>query len=485
MRAYRRKNQLRPAARSRRYPALISARHVPQPRPLPPAFVARMAELLGDELDAFLAALEEPRVRGLRVNPQKTAAVPLSAALATPLTPVPWCPTGFSFEGGPLGGHPGHLAGLYYLQEPSAMLAGQALAPRSGSRVADLAAAPGGKTTQLAALVGPDGCVLANELTASRLPTLHASLDLWGSRAVATASQPVDALPGAVEPFDGVVLDAPCSGEGLFRRRPAAVRDWSPAAVTGSARRQSRLLADAARLVRPGGVLVYSTCTFNREENEDRAAAFLDDHPEWTVEPIPDTGGLTPGLDGLGVRVWPHRAAGEGQYVVRLVAPANWDPAPRPALPRRKDRPARSDEAAAVRLAWSDFARTQLTGSAPLDGELVIRGDTAYLARPDLDADPDRLARPGLPLGRARPGRFEPAPALATALTAADTVHCVHWDTGDPALRAYLTGNVVDDPGPAGWVLVCWRDWPIGWARRAAGVLKNQLPEHARRMVSR
>jgi 16S rRNA C967 or C1407 C5-methylase (RsmB/RsmF family)/NOL1/NOP2/fmu family ribosome biogenesis protein len=442
-------------------------------RPVPPEFVARMAPLLGDDLDAFLAALAQPRVRGLRLNPAKTDADELRATLVPVLTPVPWCPTGFTFDGAPLGGHPAHVAGLFYLQEPSAMLVAQALDPRPGDRVADLAAAPGGKTTHLAALVGPAGMVFANEFTASRLTALHATLDLWGGPGVVTSSRPIEALAGEVEPFDGVVLDAPCSGEGLFRRRPAAVRNWSPGAVAGSARRQARLLAAAAQLVRPGGVLVYSTCTFNREENEDRVIAFLADHPEWTVEPLDAP--VSPGVDGPGARIWPHLCAGEGQYVARLRAPDDHH-APSVRMKKHEQDPA-------VRAAWADFVRTSLAGPLPFDGDLIVRGDTVYLGPSRPGVDPRLLARPGLPLGRARPGRFEPSAALATTLTPADAVRTVHFGDEDPALRAYLTGNTVQSPGPDGWSLVCWGRHPLGWGRRTGGVLKNALPEHARRMA--
>jgi 16S rRNA C967 or C1407 C5-methylase (RsmB/RsmF family)/NOL1/NOP2/fmu family ribosome biogenesis protein len=435
-----------------------------------------MAALLGDdELDSFLTAMRAPRVRGLRLNPAKTDAAQLRTLLDSELAPVAWCPNGFSFTTGPLGGHPAHLAGLYYLQEPSAMLVAPALDPAAGARVADLAAAPGGKTTHLSALVGPHGCVVANEHAAARLGSLHASLDLWGGQGVVTTGQPLHRLAGTVAPFDGIVLDAPCTGEGLFRRRPAAVRDWSPATVAGSARRQARLLNEAAALLAPHGVLVYSTCTFNREENEDRVVAFLDDHPEWTVEPLAVVGGAVPGLDGLGLRLWPHRVDGEGQYVARLSAPADWEPT-RPRRPRET----RPDPA--VRAAWLDFARSQLA-DVEFEGDLVVRGDTVYCGPSAAGVDPAVLARPGLPLGRARPGRFEPAHALATTLRPEQAAQHLRWTDDDPALAAYLSGNVVDSAGRDGWVLVCWRDWPIGWARRTGGVLKNHLPDAVRRMA--
>ena len=261
-----------------------------------------------------------------------------------------------------------------------------------------------------------------------------------------TASRPVGRLTGAVDPFDGVVLDAPCTGEGLFRRRPAAIRDWSPAAVAGSARRQARLLDEAAQLVRPYGVLVYSTCTFNREENEDRVAAFLDDHPEWTIDPLAgpaNVDGAVSGVDGLGVRLWPHRVDGEGQYVARLRAPGTWSPPPRVRRPVKEEK-----ASSAVRQAWRDFCRTALRPEPEVElpeGELIVRGDTVYLAPTDSGVDPAVPARPGLPLGRARPGRFEPAPALATSLIPDDAALTRRTGPGVPDRQC---GRL---PGP-GWL---------------------------------
>ncbi|MDQ6741525.1 MAG: RsmB/NOP family class I SAM-dependent RNA methyltransferase, partial [Candidatus Dormibacteraeota bacterium] len=248
---------------------------------LPPAFLERMRPLLGEEFDAFLGALARPRERGLRVNPAKVGAEELAALLSLELRPVPWCPTGFLVEGGrPLGAHPAHLAGLFYLQDPSAMSAVEALDPDSGWRVVDLAAAPGGKTTHLLSRLGPGGLVVANEVVGRRLRPLHENLDRWGAGGVVTASVELDRLAGLAPAFfDAALLDAPCSGEALFRRDPAAAAQWSPAVVAGSARRQHRLLGLATELVRPGGTLVYSTCTFELEENEEQVVTLLREHP--------------------------------------------------------------------------------------------------------------------------------------------------------------------------------------------------------------
>jgi 16S rRNA C967 or C1407 C5-methylase (RsmB/RsmF family)/NOL1/NOP2/fmu family ribosome biogenesis protein len=461
-----------------------------------------MTALLGDETPAFLAALDEPRVRGLRANPAKVPPTDLATLLGLALAPVPWCPTGFTWVGATaLGSHPAHLAGLYYLQEPSAMLVAQALDPRPGWRVADLAAAPGGKTTHLAALVGSDGLVLANEVVPARLRTLHESLDRWGGGNVVTSGRPVAELAASMSGFDGVVLDAPCSGEGLFRRNPAAALHWSPAAVTGAARRQDHLLADAARLLAPDGVLVYSTCTFNTEENEERVAAFLDRHSGFTVEEIPRPTGVSPGMSTMDIlagtaRIWPHRADGEGQYVARLRAPSDWPPRdpgtgrpsraaarPRRGSARAAGRPGSAVAGGPERTVWTQFRQRHLPGVRWPDADLVQRADTLFLPAPGTGGDAATLVRPGLPLGRVRPGRFEPAPALATSLQPGDVAQSVSWETADPTLTAYLRGNAVPSAGPDGWVLVCWHRWPVGWGRRSDGLLKNHLPDFIRRMA--
>ena len=425
------------------------------------AFLGRMRPQLGAEFDAFVASFDLPRTRGLRLNPAKTSASELADLLDVPLTPVPWCPTGFELPpDARLGQHPARLAGLFYLQEPSSMSPAETLVPNPGAMVVDLAASPGGKTTALADLIGPHGVVVANEVVGSRLRPLHDNLDLWGAANVVTASRSVDVLTQEGAQFDAALLDAPCSGEALFRRNPAAVRQWSVAAVAGSARRQRGLLNAATRLVRPGGALVYSTCTFETEENEERIDGVLTAHPGWRLDTT--------------VRLWPHRVAGEGQFVARLVNAS--PPAPARADDRRT--PGRPDDA---RRAWEQFARIGVPGFDGPTERIVTRGDRVFLAPPT--APPlasDLLARPGLPLGRVRPGRFEPHPALACAVRPDDVDMRVDWRGDSPELAAYLRGETVVRAGPDGWVLVCFERWGLGWARRRDGVLKNHLPSHLR-----
>jgi 16S rRNA C967 or C1407 C5-methylase (RsmB/RsmF family)/NOL1/NOP2/fmu family ribosome biogenesis protein len=421
-----------------------------------------MGALLGDELPEFLAALRAPAVRGLRVNPAKVDPDELARLLGVELTtPVPWA-GGHGFvlppDGPSLGFHPAVDCGLLYLQDPASMLAPALLAPEPGWRVADVAAAPGGKTTDLAARVGRAGLVLANDVSRLRLRLLESALDRWGSPAVATSSAALGNLLGA---WDAVLLDAPCTGEAIARREPDALREWSEASVAGNARRQARLLDAVAPLVRSGGVLVYSTCSFEPAENEDQVAAFVERHDGWELE--------------RSERVWPHRDPGDGQFAARLVrtgdGPVRTGDGPvRAPGPSVKGRPGKEAVAA-----WRAFRSDTLPGFEAAEDAITQVGDALFLT-PQPDKVSFRgLSRPGLPLGRARPGRFEPAPALATAVDPGHAAELL------PCTPEYLRGETSRSPGPDGWALVTYERWGLGWARRSKGVLKNFFPKGQRR----
>jgi 16S rRNA C967 or C1407 C5-methylase (RsmB/RsmF family)/NOL1/NOP2/fmu family ribosome biogenesis protein len=496
---------------------------------LPEAFVARMRELLGPETPAFLDSYRRPAERAVRANPLKLDPADLPGLLGIDPDPVPWCGEAFFLpEGVRVGGTLAHAAGLCYVQEPSALAVGEALDARPGERVLDLAAAPGGKTTLVAGRLGDRGVVVANEVQRGRVQALADNLDRWGSwRAVIageTVARLAERLPGA---FDRVLLDAPCSGEGLFRRNPAAAAQWRPGHVRGNAERQRGLLADAARLVRQGGVLVYSTCTFAPEENEHQVAGFLATHPGWELAEIPRREGYTPARPdwapngppelARAVRLWPHHLRGEGHFIAKLTSPAAPGaaapgaaaagaaapgaaaPAPRargnlaargraPRRGRVADRgngrrrlstaPAPALAAGPAGLdAWRRFAEEALV----VEVAAAVVGERTYrLPDEELAGAGVRLVRPGLLLGRARPGRFEPAHALAMA--AGPTVARRVRELDEDEAAGWVRGETVDAHGLDGWTLVTWRGWPLGWGRGAGGVLKNHYPKGLRTM---
>ncbi|MCG8350131.1 MAG: RsmF rRNA methyltransferase first C-terminal domain-containing protein [Chloroflexales bacterium] len=457
--------------------------------PLPLPFIERMQNLLGNEADTFLAALGRAALTGLRTNTLKLSAERLRALAPWSMTPTPWCPDGFVVSGREQPGkHPFHAAGLYYMQEPSAMAVAVALAPQPGELVLDLAAAPGGKATHLAALMYDWGIVVANEIETSRTSALSSNIERWGIRqAIITNAEPerLASQWGAI--FDRVLLDAPCSGEGMFRKSATAIAMWRPEMVQGCALRQQRALDTAAALVRPGGMLCYSTCTFAPEENEQVIAAFLDTHRDFELAPTGIIGAAPACPDWLATphnrsdltlaaRLWPHRTPGEGHFVALLqraageaarLKPAAWKPAPQPAL-----------------ALWRDFVAATFTSDPFANTLLVAVGQQLYAipeGAPHLDGL--KVKRAGVCLGTIHPKRFEPAHSLALALQTSDLHNVATFDLApdDERLDRYLQGHPLPEPGADGWMLLSVTGFPVSWGRRSRGIIKNVYPKGLRR----
>jgi len=439
---------------------------------LPAAFLARMKRLLGDEYEAFLASYDRPHNTGLRLNPRKAA-----AALPFCAERVPWEPNGFYLLPDVRPGlHPYHDAGLYYLQEPSAMAPARLLGAQPGEVVLDLCAAPGGKATQLAAAMAGQGLLVCNEIHPKRAKILSSNVERLGvTNALILNEHPAklaERFPGF---FDRILVDAPCSGEGMFRKEDAAVTDWSEETVAMCAERQGEILRSAAEMLRPGGRLVYSTCTFAPEENEGVISRFLRDRPDFFIEeadaPWFDRGHpewVDKPAEGVerAFRLWPHKLRGEGHFAAVL---------------RRRSEEERRLPALQKPEALPDCVKTFLAENGlSTAGSVVSFGETVYLA-PELlpDLRGLRVLRAGLELGEARKGRFVPAHALALALT--DFPATADFPAGSPEIGAYLHGQTLFSP-QSGWVLVCADGHPLGWAKGADGILKNRYPKGLRRL---
>ena len=303
---------------------------------LPAAFTKRMREILTTEYEDFERSYESNRFYGLRCNLLKCSAEAFPALYSEAfgqsdsLEGIPWAPEGFFFmpEDQP-GRHPLHEAGAYYIQEPSAMSSAAVLDPKPGERVLDLCAAPGGKTTQIAARMQGSGLLVSNEIVSSRARILSQNVERMGIRNCVVLNETPDRLAGFFpEFFDCILVDAPCSGEGMFRKEEAALSQWSVANVKMCADRQDLILEAASRMLRPGGRLVYSTCTFAPEEDEGSIDRFLDRHPDFHVVSSPlqaffDAGRPDLASSGrkeleLTMRLWPHKIEGEGHFVALL-----------------------------------------------------------------------------------------------------------------------------------------------------------------------
>ena len=428
---------------------------------LPQAFLARMEQQLGEAFPAFLASLERPRAVALRFNPLKGKMPVLPFVGAE----VPWEPNGFYYDPDARPGlHPYHEAGVYYLQEASAMSAVALLDPQPGERICDLCAAPGGKTTQIAGRMAGEGFLLCNEYNPKRAKILSRNIERLGiANALVTNEHPQKLAEKMAGYFDRVLIDAPCSGEGMFRKEEAAVTDWSQETVEMCARRQAEILHSGAALVRPGGRLVYSTCTFAPEENEQTVAAFLKSHPEFEPESV-EAPWFTPAGEGQ-FRLWPHKLLGEGHFVAVL---------------RKKEgeetevTPADGEKPSAL---WQQFAK-QLGIQLPA-GKAIRFGQSLYWAPAEMpDLRGVKVLRPGLELGEEKKDRFEPAHALALWLRECANVCDLPAD-GD-GIRDYMHGDVIGCDRK-GWCLVTVDGYSIGWGKGDGKVLKNHYPKGLRR----
>ncbi|HUF38002.1 MAG TPA: RsmF rRNA methyltransferase first C-terminal domain-containing protein [Anaerolineales bacterium] len=455
---------------------------------LPHEYIENMTALLGGEAPAFFAHYDRTPDAGLRANPLKISTDELFSRLDMALEPVPWCPDGRIVREAEisLGLHPFHAAGLYYVQEPAAQAVVEVLDPQPGERILDLAAAPGGKTTHIAAKLANHGLLVANEIHPKRVWDLVKNLERWGARNVLIANETPERLAAALPGyFDRVLVDAPCSGEGMFRKMPEAVRDWSPQFVVGCAVRQRSILAEAARLVRPGGRLCYSTCTFAPEENETVIFEFLAVHPDFRLVTPPWQPGFSRGLGRdfepdkapSPVRIWPHRAPGEGHFIA-LFERAGTDPA--------RPRSRRRFSPALERLLplWDAFARQHLAPGFDLPRERLHLVKSYLYALPDGSPDPSarpgerpalNFVRPGLWLGSFKKDRFEPAHSFAMALRPDEARRVL--DLEGPPAEAYLRREAMRSDGEDGWTLAALEGrFPLGWGKRVRGLVKNHYP---------
>jgi 16S rRNA C967 or C1407 C5-methylase (RsmB/RsmF family)/NOL1/NOP2/fmu family ribosome biogenesis protein len=435
-----------------------------------------MAAMLGEELPSFLEALLAPGV-ALRVNPLRLSAERFETISPFPVEPLPFPQGAYAVPAGTRPGrHPFHAAGLYYVQDPGAMVVGALVGARAGERVLDLSAAPGGKTTLMAGMMGNAGVLVANDVSRTRARELVGNLERCGvTNAVVTVETPERLAARFGAWFDRVLVDAPCSGESMFARSEAARAEWSPGVVAGCARRQSELLATACALVRPGGVLVYSTCTFSREENEDVVSAFLDARPDFGPEPLTPVAGTERVGDPTftAYRLWPHRMPGAGHFVAAFRRIGGEEPSLESRRIRRLPdtfiRPAQ------------EFIDAVFPGEEFPIGRLEARGSVLF-ALPDgmPESGGTNVLWPGVELGSIRNGRFEPAHALVMSIPPAKAAGSIDIPLESSDLLRYLRGETIDVEGPSGWWPVTVDGFSLGWGKRTGSTVKNHYPKGLR-----
>lgn len=462
---------------------------------IPEAFLSRMKSLPGLDFSAFFRALEEPPVRALRINSVKTDAATLIPLLPFRTEPLSFLPDAFLAEADKVGALPSHHAGMFYMQDPSAISAVAAVPLTAGLRAIDLCAAPGGKATQIAAAIGESGVLVANEYVPARCRILQGNVERMGLSNTVVTNLDTGALAdfyGAV--FDFVAADAPCSGEGMFRKYEVAPAEWSPESPLLCAARQKEILANAARLTRPGGRLLYSTCTFSIEENEANVDAFLTDHPDFHLIPVsPAVAAVTadgipfPGcLHGeelpLCRRFYPHLSPGEGQFLALFLRDedAIGERPPKSAgkgMQKDAIKPLSPAETHTVSVLMDEICR-----DLPPRLPVWLRG-TVCLA-PDIALPPHGVFAAGVAVGEPIRGRLVPHHQLYSAF-GRHFFGQLSLCEGDERVLRYLSGEELDCPelaGENGFAAVLYEHAPLGGGKAVAGRLKNHYPKGLRRV---
>lgn len=453
---------------------------------LPEAYIAQMKRLLGEAgFFAYEQSLSQPVTRALRVNlllrPDGSLPCPVEGVGEA----VPWAKGCYFVEGDARPGlSPLHEGGLFYLQEPSALSAVSVLDPQPGERVLDLCAAPGGKSTQIAGLMQGRGLLVCNEPVPARAQILSRNVERMGVRsAVVTSAMPAQLATRFPAFFDRILVDAPCSGEGMFRRQPEARGEWTENSPRGCADRQLEILEEAAKMLAPGGALVYSTCTFNDTENEGVLARFTAAHPEFALEAF-ELPGLPSGSRGY-VHLYPHEIRGEGHFVSLLRKSTNAPGAPEPEeKPRRAVKPARGRGEGAKKPQQPALVVPDALAPGVSFDRLHAAGGSLWALPEGLDdlsrLDGLRVLRTGLLLAHLEGKRAEPDHALAMALTPCEAARTAELD--EAQALAYQAGETLDlgDLEP-GYTLLTLCGVSLGFGKQAGGVMKNHYPKGLRR----
>ncbi len=447
---------------------------------LPMEFTTRMQELLRDEYNDFIDAYSRPAVRALRVNTLKTTPENCIGCLDFETEKLPFADYGFTFSQDKIGAGAAHHSGMFYAQDPSAMavLAGVTLPYTSPIRALDLCAAPGGKTTQLAAMLPKGSFLVANEIVPSRCRILQGNLERMGVKNTLVLNSSPDRLAGLYPSyFDLILVDAPCSGEGMFRKYPEAVEEWAPDTPGMCAQRQRDILQNAVQMLAPGGMLIYSTCTFAPEENEEMVLFLLANYPELTVMPVSQKvkavtkPGILEGTENAR-RFYPHISSGEGQFMAVF---QNGEPKGDPCTEGFKSearKPTKEEE-----KVISAFFEENLSYRPPVLG---IWGDTVFCAESEYAVPKGQVFAPGTIVGNLQKGRLVPHHALFSAY-GSDFKRKVVLSPDDARTVTYLSGNAIPCPEtPDGWAAVMLLDAPIGGCKVVSGVAKNHYPKGLR-----
>ena len=479
---------------------------------LPQSFLDSMKEILGEDYEAFLTGFDGQRQYGLRVNTLKMNLEEFERIAPFHLKKVPWISNGYFYEAEDVPAkHPFYSAGLYYLQEPSAMTPASRLKVQPGERVLDLCAAPGGKATELGAALQGEGLLVANDINTARAKALLRNLELFGiSNSFVTNEPPHVLAERFPEFFHKIMVDAPCSGEGMFRKNPAVVDSWQEKGPEYFSKLQREIIVQAADMLLPGGMMFYSTCTFSPLENEKTITHLLKERQDMEVVPMEDYEGFAEGLtsykdEGFDEsckfcrRIWPHKMSGEGHFMALLhkKSGAEQEIKSDEKASKKSKKAKKKQQTETLSSVWWEkckslskeqkaaaedfFAHVNIAYDV---GRIDVRGDNLYyLPEPEYDGRGLHFLRNGLFMGEFKKKRFEPSQPFALALRAQDFDQVLDFPADDERLSRYLRGETLDvsdliagEKKRKGWQLVMAAGYPLGFGKLVNNNLKNKYP---------
>lgn len=426
---------------------------------LPQEFLDAMKDILKDEYDDFIKSYDEPKTTGLRINTLKINKEDFLNLNLFKLSQIPWADEAFYYD--ETIDRPGknalHEAGAYYLQEPSAMSVVPKVEVREGEKVLDMCAAPGGKSTYILSKLNDTGLLVSNEINPIRIKALGENLERFGAKnCIITNTDSNNLRKVFTGYFDKVVIDAPCSGQGMFRKDEVAIKDWSYAKVLECQSIQREIIRDGYDMLKNGGILVYSTCTFAKEENETVINEFIEEYENAKLIEMD--------------RVWPHKVKGEGHFVAKIQKLEDEDCSTKELKTKRLDKELKD---------YRDFEKKFL--NINMGDKFDIRGENLYLMPQDSpDTKKLKVLRYGLHLGVLKKNRFEPSHALSHYLKPEDVKNVENLKLDNEEVLNYLRGNTISTGQSRGWVLVTVEGVPLGWGKESNGVLKNHYPKGLR-----
>lgn len=452
---------------------------------LPIAFETKMKEMLGKDYENYLTSFEQDAYQGLRVNTSKISVEDFLKISPYSLKPVAWCKNGFYYEKKEKPAkHPFYFAGLYYIQEPSAMTTASLLPIEEGDMVLDLCAAPGGKSTELAAKLHGTGLLVTNDISNSRAKALLKNIEVFGvGNALVTSEPPNELAKRFPAFFDKILIDAPCSGEGMFRKQNNMMKAWESNGVDLFVGLQHSILKEAVTMLKPGGTIIYSTCTFSKEENEQSIEYLLSLDDSLHIVNLPLFEGFDKGHPEWGCtsneelikcrRLWPHRIKGEGHFVAMITKDTKdtketVSPVTEYAFSKEKLSREAIDFIKAMKYPF-DLSRMD-----------VQKERVFYIPEKMPFVRGLRILRCGLYMGDMKKNRFEPSQSLAMFLKASEFPNVVDLPVEDIRVVKYLKGETIEldrhEYGHCqdGICLICVNGFSLGFGKLSKGTMKNK-----------